>query len=198
MTETTSAGGDAWRDEDGGAKAEDVRAAAAKEASKHGRLMSSATDGRVLSALMLPFFMVRPPSGYGVLTTTGRRTGKTRRKCIRAIRRGNKVYLVSLRPPEQAMRRPSAVAAWVWNIRSEPSVRLRIRGGTFAGIARELSEPAELEQARKALSETVNLFDYGECSVHLRGLPTRAKIRDLHSYWFDTGVPLVIELRDWR
>jgi deazaflavin-dependent oxidoreductase (nitroreductase family) len=160
--------------------------------------MSSARDGRVLSALMLPFFMVRPPSGYGVLTTTGRRTGKTRRKCIRVVRRGNKAYLVSLRLPEQAMRRPSAVAAWVWNIRSEPSVRLRIRGGTFAGIARELSEPAELEQARKALSDTVNLFDYGECSVHLRGLPMRAKIRELHGYWFDTGVPLVIELRDWR
>lgn len=198
MIETTSAGGGTRRDEDGGAKAEDVRAAATKEASKHGRLMSSARDGRVLSALMLPFFMVRPPSGYGVLTTTGRRTGKTRRKCIRVARRGNKAYLVSLRLPEQVMRRPSAVAAWVWNIRSEPSVRLRIRGGTFAGIARELSEPAELEQARRALSETVNLFDFGECSVHLRGLPTRAKIGDLHGYWFDTGIPLVIELRDWR
>jgi len=29
-------------------------------------------------------------------------------------------------------------------------------------------------------------------------LPTRAKIRELHGYWFDTGAPLVIELRDWR
>jgi deazaflavin-dependent oxidoreductase (nitroreductase family) len=197
MSETRSAGG-TRRDEDGGAKAEDVRVAATKEASKHGRLMSSARDGRVLSALMLPFFMVRPPSGYGVLTTTGRRTGKTRRKCIRVVRRENKAYLVNLRLPGKAMSRPSAVSAWVWNIRSEPSVRLRIRGGTFAGIARELSEPAELEQARQALSETVDLFDYGECSVHLRGLPTRAKIRELHGYWFDTGVPLVIELRDWR
>ncbi|HEX4463573.1 MAG TPA: nitroreductase/quinone reductase family protein [Solirubrobacterales bacterium] len=197
MTEATSAVG-TRRDEDGGAKAEDVRAMATKATSKHGRLMSSARDGRVLSALMLPFFMVRPPSGYGVLTTTGRRTGKTRRKCIRVIRQGNKAYLVSLRLPGQAERSPSAVAAWVWNIRSEPSVRLRIRGGTFAGVARELSEPAELEQARRALYETVNLFDYGECSLHLRGLPAREKIRELHGYWFDTGVPLAIELRDWR
>jgi deazaflavin-dependent oxidoreductase (nitroreductase family) len=152
------------RDEDGGgAKAEHLRVRATKAASKHGRLMSSARDGRVLSALMLPFFTARPPSGYGVLTTTGRRTGKTRRKCIRVVRRGNKAYLVSLRLPGQAMRRPSAVAAWVWNIRSEPSVRLRIRGGTFTGIARELREPTELEQARQALSETVNLFDYAGC-----------------------------------
>lgn len=198
MIETTSGGGGARRDEDGAAKAEDVRVTATKAASTHGRLMSSARDGRVLSALMLPFFTVRPPSGYGVLTTTGRRSGKTRRKCIRIVRRGNKAYLVSLRLPGQAMRRPSAVAAWVWNIRSEPSVGVRIRGGTFAGIARELSEPAELEEARQALRETVNVFDYGECSLHLRGLPTRAKIRELHGYWFDTGVPLVIELRDRR
>lgn len=198
MVETTSAGGGTRRDEDGGAEAEDLHATATKVASRHGRLMSSARDGRVLSALMLPFFTVRPPSGYGVLTTTGRRTGKTRRKCIRVVRRGNKAYLVGLRLPAQAIRRPSAVAAWVWNIRSEPSVRLRIRGGTFAGIARELREPTELEQARQALSETVNLFDYGECSLHLRGLPSGAKIRELHGYWFDTGVPLVIELRDRR
>lgn len=187
MTETTS-----------GASAEDVREAATKEASKHGRLLRSASDGRVLSALMLPFFLVRPPSGYAVLTTTGRKTGKTRRKCLRVIRRGNKAYLVSLRLPGQAMQRPSAVAAWVWNIRGEPRVRLRIRGGSFAGVARELSEPVELEQARRALTETVDLFDYGECTLHLRGLPTRAKIRKLHAYWFDTGVPLVIELEERR
>jgi hypothetical protein len=65
MIETTSAGGGTQRDEDGGAKAEDVRVTATKAASKHGRLMSSARDGRVLSALMLPFFTVRPPSATG-------------------------------------------------------------------------------------------------------------------------------------
>jgi hypothetical protein len=44
------------------------------------------------------------------------------------------------------------------------------------------------------LCNTVNLFDYGECDLHLRGLPTRAKINKLHGYWFDTGIPLVIDL----
>ena len=44
------------------------------------------------------------------------------------------------------------------------------------------------------MCDTVNLFDYGECELHLRGLPTRAKIEELHAYWFDTGVPLVVEL----
>jgi len=91
--------------------------------------------------------------------------------CIRVIRRGKKAYLVNLRPPELAMSRPSAVAAWVWNIRANPSVRLRISGGTFTGEARELKEPAELAQAREALCETVNLFDFGECDLHLHGPP---------------------------
>jgi deazaflavin-dependent oxidoreductase (nitroreductase family) len=183
-------------DEDNGALLANVRDAAEKEASKHGRLIRSARDGRVLSALMLPFFLVRPPSGFGVITTTGRRTGKARRKCIRVIRRGNRAYIVQLRPPELAMNRPSAVAAWVWNIRSNPNVTLRTRGGTFPGIARELTDPAELQQAREALCETVNLFDYGECDLHVRGLPTRSKIKDLHRYWFDTGIPVVVEFLD--
>ena len=67
---------------------------------------------------------------------------------------------------------------------------------TFAGVARELNDPAELEQAREAFARPFTLFDYGECDLHLRGLPTRAKIKDLHRYWFDTGVPLVVDLRD--
>lgn len=192
MTEPTST--PTRQSEDEAAHAAYVRDTASKHASKHARLLRSANDGRVLSALMLPFFLVRPPSGYGVITTTGRKTGKTRRKCVRVIRRADKAYLVQLRPPELARRSPSATAGWVWNIRANPNVRLRIRGGTFAGIAREITEPAELQQARDALCHTVNLFDYGECDLHLRGLPTRAKINELHRYWFDTGIPLVVDL----
>jgi hypothetical protein len=112
------------------------------------------------------------------------------------IRRGDKVYMVQLRPPEVALARPSVVAAWVWNIRSNPHVTLRIRGGTFAGVARELKDPAELAEARAALCETVNLFDYGECELHIRGLPTREKVKELHRYWFDTGIPLAVDLVD--
>lgn len=195
MTEATSASA-TRRNEDDDARLANVRDAAAKHASKHKRLIRSARDGRLLSALMLPFFLVRPPSGFGVITTTGRRTGKTRRKCIRVMRRGNKAYMVQLRPPELAMASPSAVAAWVWNIRSTPNVELRIRGGTFAGVARELKDPFELAEAREALCATVKLFDYGECNVHLRGLPSRSKIKELHRYWFDTGIPLVVDLVD--
>jgi F420H(2)-dependent quinone reductase len=121
-----------------------------------------------------------------------------RRKCIRVVRRGDRAYLVQLRPPELAMRRPPAVAAWVWNIRANPNVTLRIRGGTFMGVARELTDASELEEARAAICRTGNLFDYAECSLHLRGMPTRAKIQDLRRYWFDTGIPLVVELSERR
>jgi hypothetical protein len=113
---------------------------------------------------------------------------------VRVVRRGDKAYLLQLRPPELALERPNAAAGWVWNIRANPNVRLRIRGGNFPGIARELTDPAEVQQAREALCNTVALFDYGECDLHIRGLPSRAKIMQLHRYWFDTGIPLVVEL----
>jgi hypothetical protein len=62
---------------------------------------------------MLPFVATLPSAGFGVITTTGRKTGKARRKCIRVIRRGDRVYIVMLRPPVIAMARPSTVTAWV-------------------------------------------------------------------------------------
>lgn len=172
-----------------------IREAATAEAPKHKRLIRSVRDGRVVNALTLLPILLRPPSAFGVITTTGRKTGRARRTCVRVVRRGERAYLVSLRPPVLAMKRPTAVAAWVWNIRANPDVTLRIRGGTFAGVARELTEAEELAGAREALCETVTFVDYAECSLHLRGLPTRSKIQDLHRYWFDTGIPLVIEFR---
>jgi hypothetical protein len=57
---------------------------------RHNPFVRSASWARVLSALMLPRFTIIPPAGFGVLTTTGRKTGKTRRKCVRAIRKGNR------------------------------------------------------------------------------------------------------------
>jgi deazaflavin-dependent oxidoreductase (nitroreductase family) len=181
------------------AHAAEVRDAAARHASKHRRrnpFVRSAAGGRALSALMLPFVTTLPSAGYGVITTTGRKSGKARRKCIRAIRREDKVYIVMLRPPAVAMARPSAVTAWVWNIRANPNVRLRIRGGRFQGVARELKDPTELLRARDAFCETVTGVDYAECALHLRGLPARSKIKELHRHWFDTGIPLVVDLAE--
>jgi deazaflavin-dependent oxidoreductase (nitroreductase family) len=158
---------------------------------KSNPFIRSPTGGRVLSAMMLPYFMVRPPVGFGVLTTTGRRTGKTRRKCIHAVHSGSCAYVVMIKPFIDAR-----VSAWVLNIRADPNVTLRMQGGTFAGRARELDDEEELRQARELYCGAVNRFDYMECTFH-RGLwPTRSKIEELHRAWFDTGIPLVVELGD--
>jgi deazaflavin-dependent oxidoreductase (nitroreductase family) len=146
--------------------------------------LRSSSGGRVLSALMLPGFTVLPPAGFGVLTTTGRRTGKTRRKCIRVVRRGDRAYVVSIR-----------ASAWLKNVQANPEVRLRIRGGTFSGVVRELRETGERQQALDAYCGTVFPFDYAECAMWRRGRPTRVKIEELHRGWFDRGTPLVVDLR---
>lgn len=152
---------------------------------RHNPFVRSLNGSRVISALMLPWFSLLPPKGFGVIATTGRRTGKTRRRCVRAIRRGDRAYLVSI---------PGASAAWLKNIRANPRVSLRVAGGTRAGRARELSEPAELSAATRAYCQTVNLVDYAECIAHRRGRPTRSKIQELHRTWFEEGIPLVVEL----
>ncbi len=143
------------------------------------------SGGRVLSALELPWFSLVPPRNYGVLTTTGGKTGKRRRKCIRAIRREDSVYIVSIGGPEMV---------WLKNIDANPNVTLRIRGGTFAGRVRRLTDPLETEQAREAYSEPVDFVDYVACMNWRKGRPTSARIRDLARGWFDEGVPLVVEL----
>jgi len=164
------------------ARAAAIREAARDEAPKNRRLLRSDRDGRILSALMLPLFWPHAPAGFAILTTIGRKSGRRRPKCIRAIRRSNRVYIVALRPPELAIERPAAVSAWVWNIRATPNVRLRIGSRTHRGTAREIDDPVELGRAGEAICGTVNASDYGECLLHLRGLPTRAKIKALHRY----------------
>jgi deazaflavin-dependent oxidoreductase (nitroreductase family) len=154
----------------------------------------STSGGRTISALMLPFFVVLPPRGFGVLTTTGRKTGKRRRKCIHAIRRGEEVYIVMIRPVESAIH-TSHISAWVLNIRANPSVELRLRDGVFTGLARELTEPAEIAHAEEIYCRTINPFDYVECMFHRSGRPTRAKIEELHRSWFEHGIPLAIALQ---
>ena len=148
-------------------------------------LTTKRTGGRILNALQLPFFMLRPPRGYAVLMTTGRKTGKRRRKCVRAIRDGDKVYLVSL---------PGRYSAWFRNIQAQPQVKLRMRGGTFDGVAREITEPEEREHARRIYCETITLFDRLSYLNHRTGRPTAERIRQMFDRWLTVCTPLVVEL----
>lgn len=149
------------------------------------RLVQTPEGGRILSAAMLPWFNLMPPKGCGVLTTTGRKTGKSRPRCVRAIRRDDKVFVVAIGGEHNR---------WLKNIRANPNVRLRIRGGTFNGVARDLVDPDERTEAKAAYCGDVNPFDYLENRAHRKGTPTKSKIVELHRTWFEGGVPLVIEL----
>jgi deazaflavin-dependent oxidoreductase (nitroreductase family) len=148
--------------------------------------INSPTGGRVLSALQLPLFLLRAPPGYGVLTTTGRRSGKRRSRCVRAIRRGDRAYVV-------AIKGKGGLTGWARNALANDEVRLRTREGDFRGRARRL-EPRERQDARDAYCEDLGRFEYLEYRNWRRGRPTEAKIRELHRLWFEQGTPLVIEL----
>jgi deazaflavin-dependent oxidoreductase (nitroreductase family) len=147
-------------------------------------LVQTPRGGRILSASQLPLFKLHPPRGFGVLTTTGRRTGKKRSRCVRAIRRGDRAFLVAIGGDH---------SGWLRNARANPDVHLRLRGGTYAGRAREPRDEAERAEAKAAFCDTFNRFDYLECRAHRHGSPTREKIQELHRTWFEGGVPLVVE-----
>jgi deazaflavin-dependent oxidoreductase (nitroreductase family) len=154
------------------------------EGHRRNPLTTTFTGGRILSASQLPWFML-PPCGFGVLTTVGRKTGKRRRKCVRAIRNGETFYLVSL---------TGSGAAWFLNLKADPHVKLRIRGGIFDGLAREITDPAEHEKGKRDYSRTVNPFDRIEYRMHRTGAPTDEKIRAMHEKWYTDGTPMIIEL----
>ncbi len=140
---------------------------------------------RILSALQLPWYTAMPPKGTGVLTTKGRNSGKLRRKCVRVVVKGNRAYLVAIGGEN---------VAWLKNVRVNPKVLLRMRGGTFRGVAREPRDEAERDEARRAFVDTVMRWDYAECNFHRPGPPTKEKIQELHATWFDHGVPVIIDL----
>jgi deazaflavin-dependent oxidoreductase (nitroreductase family) len=144
----------------------------------------SARGGRILSNLQLPVFKLRPPPDYGVLTTTGRKTGRKRQRCVRAVRRGDRAYVVAIK---------GGRTGWAGNALANPEVALRIRDGRFTGRAREVA-PGERDQAREAYAEGVHRFERLEYRLWRNDRPDVERIRDLHRHWFDTGMPLVIEL----
>jgi len=152
---------------------------------KHNPFINSARGGQILSALQRPWFMLRPPHGYGVLMTTGRVSGKLRHRCVRAVQRDDRVYLVAIKGTR---------TGWLRNALANSNVSLRIRTGRITGTARELRRGPERREAREAYCEMLSPFEYLECVMWLRGLPSRSRIRELHASWFEHGVPLAIEV----
>ena len=139
----------------------------------------------MLSALQLPLFSARPPRGYGVLTTVGRKTGKKRSRCVRAVRDGATVYLVAIK---------GGRTAWVKNALQTPEVRLRLTDGTHVGPAREL-QPEERERALAVYCERVYPFDYAAWLNWRPGRPSAERIKGLLREWFEGGTVMAVDVR---
>lgn len=139
-----------------------------------------------LHAVHRPWFAIRVPRGVGVLTTVGRKSGLPRVTYVKAVRDGERAYLVAI---------TGRHTLWVKNIQACPQVRLRLTDGTFTGIARQVA-PGDLayEAARTQFCGAVHPFDYAENLFHRKGLPSRRKVVELHGAWFEGGTPLVVEL----
>ena len=149
-------------------------------------LLGSHLRGRILSAMQRPWYQTMPPKGSGVLTTAGRKTGKLHPTCVRVIRKDDRAYLIAIGGEH---------SGWLKNIRKTPRVKLRMRGGTFWGTAHEVTDEAEREEFKEVFIGTFVPFDYMECSFHRRGIPTREKVVELHTMWFENGVPIIIDLQ---
>jgi deazaflavin-dependent oxidoreductase (nitroreductase family) len=140
--------------------------------------------GRMLSASQLPYFQLRPPHDYGILTTTGHKTGKRRSRCVRVVRRGDRAYVVAI---------GGTSTHWARNLLANPEVKLRLRDGRFSGRAREVL-PSERGEAREAYSADVHWFERLEWRVWRKDRFTPEKSRELHRHWFDSGASFVVEL----
>ena len=149
-------------------------------------LAGSRFYARLGNALTRPLWSVFPaPSGFGVLTVVGRRSGKLRRTSVRAIRAGDAVYVVAMMAER---------SEWLKNIRADPRVGIRLGAATLRGSAHEVVDADAREQAAKVWVETTNANDYIDYVVYHWGIPSRRRIEHAHREWFDNGVPVVIEL----
>jgi deazaflavin-dependent oxidoreductase (nitroreductase family) len=71
------------------------------------------------------------PHSYGILETTGRRSGQPRRTPVGHVVEGDTVWIVAEHGPR---------AGYVLNVRSNPRVRIKIRDGWRSGTARVLDD----------------------------------------------------------
>lgn len=127
------------------------------------------------------------PHGLGVLTTKGRRTGKDRVRAIRIVGDGSRLYAVAMLGKR---------CDWVYNIRANPSVRIKLGNRTFEAQAREVIDPTERAAAAAAYVPNAGWFDYFDYANLMWSMPTAAKLERAHEDWLANGVPVAFDLAD--
>ena len=135
----------------------------------------------------VPLKLLPTPRGIGVITTTGRRSGKRRTRALRAVADAGRVYAVALLGPK---------TAWIANIRSDPNVVIKLGTKSYPATAREVADPDEREQARRAYHPVAGWYDYFDYANFTWGIPTRARLLAAHDRWFDEGTVVAFDLHD--
>ena len=149
-------------------------------------LAGSKFYNRLGNLVTQPLWSLRPaPTGFGIITTIGRRSGKPRRQSIRAIRQGDVVYVVAIMGER---------AAWLKNIRANPHISVRLGGATLSGTLREIRDPSQRQEAMDLYVNTVVPADYLDYAAYHWGWPTHSKIIRAHRRWFEEGIPVAMHL----
>ena len=132
------------------------------------------------------FFRVLPlPRGFTLLTVTGRRSGKHRRRPIRAIRDGSTLYAVAILGER---------SDWLRNLRANPNAQARVGVRTRQITMREITDPGEREKAEQLYIETVVPYDYFDVPIVDWTFPSPSRIRKSHRDWLGRGILVALEL----
>ena len=126
------------------------------------------------------------PTGLGVLTSVGRKTGKRRTRAMRMVVADGLVYAVALLGER---------TDWLHNIRNDPNVRIKLGRRTHDAVARELTDPGDRARAMAAYRPIAGWYDYFDYANFVWDIPSRRKLLDVHDAWFARGVPVAFELK---
>jgi deazaflavin-dependent oxidoreductase (nitroreductase family) len=133
------------------------------------------------------FFRVVPlPRGFALLTITGRRTGKKRRRPIRAIREGSTLYGVAIMGTK---------SDWLRNLRADPNAQARVGIKTRRIRLREITDAGEREKIERLYIDTVVPYDYFDVPIVDWTFPSPARIRKSHRDWIKVGTLVALELQ---
>ena len=132
------------------------------------------------------FFRVLPlPRGFALLTVIGRKTGKRRRRPIRAIRDGTTLYAVAIL---------GAQSDWLRNLRADPKAQARLGIRTRGITLREITDEAERKEAEQLYIETIFPYDYFDVPIVDWTIPSPSRIRKSHREWLERGTLVALEL----
>jgi deazaflavin-dependent oxidoreductase (nitroreductase family) len=135
---------------------------------------------------MWVFFRLLPaPRGFVLLTVTGRKTGKRRRRPIRALRDGSIYYGVAILGER---------SDWLKNLRANPRAQARIGTRTRAITMREVSDAGERAKAVKLYVETVVPYDFVDVPLVEWAWPSPGRIRKAHQDWVERGRLVALEV----